>query len=35
MDKQRSAYAGILVQSTLWPTKKINALVLELKGTDW
>jgi FG-GAP-like repeat len=35
LDKQRSAYAGTLVQSTLWPSKKINSLVLELKGTDW
>jgi hypothetical protein len=35
LDKQRSAYAGVLVQSTLWPSKKINSLILELKGTDW
>jgi hypothetical protein len=35
LDKQRSAYAGTLVQSTLWPSKKINSLILELKGSDW
>lgn len=35
LDQQRSSYAGVLVQSILWPTKKINSLILELKGNDW
>lgn len=35
LDQQRSSYAGVLVQSILWPTKKINSLIVELKGNDW